>query len=94
MFHLLSEYAKLLTFKPTIPRNATELCSEIMACPAEGTEKKFMMESLVKVPEDAGPCTLPSPYDPSSLLAVIRKKATAIKVVRLWEKKFWQHQTK
>ncbi|PHT55970.1 Polyphenol oxidase, chloroplastic [Capsicum baccatum] len=42
MFHLLNEYSKLLKYKPTIPENAVELCSEAMACPAEGITKKFM----------------------------------------------------
>ncbi|KAG9132464.1 hypothetical protein Leryth_008398 [Lithospermum erythrorhizon] len=61
MFHLLSEYAKLLNYKPTVPRKAVELCSESMACPALGFEKKFMEESLVKGPNDATPCTLTPP---------------------------------
>ncbi|KAE8022532.1 hypothetical protein FH972_008324 [Carpinus fangiana] len=48
MFHLLNQYAKLLTFKPIRPRRAVELCSETMACSAEGLQKKFFMESMVK----------------------------------------------
>ncbi|KAI3680344.1 hypothetical protein L2E82_50447 [Cichorium intybus] len=32
MFHLLTGYSKLLKYKPTVPENATELCSETMAC--------------------------------------------------------------
>ncbi|KAG8376501.1 hypothetical protein BUALT_Bualt09G0070000 [Buddleja alternifolia] len=33
MFHLLSEYSKLLRYKSTIPQNAIELCSEIVLAP-------------------------------------------------------------
>jgi len=33
MFHLLSEYAKLLKYKPTRPPDAIELCSEISGVP-------------------------------------------------------------
>lgn len=61
MFHLLNEYAKLLKFKPTVPEKAVELCSERMGCGAEGLKKKFMMESMVKYPMDASPCTMPPP---------------------------------
>ncbi|EXC27339.1 hypothetical protein L484_001075 [Morus notabilis] len=40
MFHLLNEYAKLLQFKPTIPQNAVEFCSESMAFTAWGLGKE------------------------------------------------------
>ncbi|XP_023552264.1 protein O-glucosyltransferase 1-like isoform X1 [Cucurbita pepo subsp. pepo] len=94
MFHLLSEYSKLLTFKPTIPSNAIELCSEAMACPAEGLTKKFMMESLVKSPADSKPCAMPPPYDPASLHLVLRRKEDSIKQVEEWENTFWDAQSR
>ncbi|WCJ36648.1 hypothetical protein M5689_017836 [Euphorbia peplus] len=92
MFHLLNSYAKLLTFKPEIPQNATELCSETMACPASGIEEKFMMESLVKSSANTGPCTMPPPYEPSSLYANLRRKTNAVKKVESWENNFWKNQ--
>ncbi|KAL0002498.1 hypothetical protein SO802_016279 [Lithocarpus litseifolius] len=49
MFHLLSEYAKLLKFEPTIPPGAHEACSETMACLMDDKLwkiKKFMVESM------------------------------------------------
>ncbi|XP_007038692.2 PREDICTED: O-glucosyltransferase rumi homolog [Theobroma cacao] len=92
MFHLLNEYAKLLRYKPTVPRKAVELCSETMACPAEGLQKKFMMESMVKGPSVTSPCTMPPPYDPASLYALLSKKENSIKQVEEWEKKFWEMQ--
>ncbi|KAI5013985.1 hypothetical protein ZWY2020_055375 [Hordeum vulgare] len=58
MLHLLTEYAKLLKFKPTKPPEAVEVCPESLVCQAEGTEKKFM-ESMVKSSHDSGPCDLP-----------------------------------
>ncbi|KAL9225315.1 hypothetical protein vseg_001257 [Gypsophila vaccaria] len=89
MLHLLTEYAKLLKFKPTLPKKAVELCSEIMACNAEDYQKKFMIESLVKSPSDKSPCAMPPPYDPVSLQTQIRRKNNAEKQVEIWEKNYW-----
>ena len=44
MFHLLNQYSKLLTFKPTVPPNATELLSESLASAGKGSIRKSMME--------------------------------------------------
>ncbi|KAK3029214.1 hypothetical protein RJ639_039294 [Escallonia herrerae] len=71
MFYLLSEYAKLLEFKPIIPSNAFELGLESMVFPTDGNWKRFMDESMVKALSDAVPCTLPPPYEPSALGALI-----------------------
>lgn len=85
MFHLLSEYAKLLRFKPSIPKNARELCSEAMACEAQGLGKKFMVDSLVKGPRDSEPCELPPPYDPASLFSIHRREENSARQVEKWE---------
>lgn len=92
MFHLLNEYAKLLKFKPTVPEKAVELCSERMGCGAEGLKKKFMMESMVKYPMDASPCTMPPPFSPLELQTFLNRKVNSIKQVEAWEKKFWENQ--
>ncbi|KAF5743535.1 putative KDEL motif-containing protein 1 precursor [Tripterygium wilfordii] len=94
MFHLLTQYSELLRFKPTIPRKAFELCAESMACQANSLEKKFMMESLVKGPAEASPCTMPPPFDPASLHGFLRRKESSIQQVELWEKKYWENQNK
>jgi len=94
MFHLLNQYAKLLTFEPIRPSNAVELCSETMACPAESLQKKFFMESMVKGPMYRSPCTMPPPYDPPSLHTFLKTKENSIKQVELWEKMFWENQNK
>ncbi|KAL9237302.1 hypothetical protein vseg_011869 [Gypsophila vaccaria] len=93
MLHLLTEYAKLLKFKPTIPKNAVELCSETMACQAPEFQSKFMKESMVMSPSDKSPCTMPPPYDRVSLLTQIRRKNNAVKQVENWERNYWNNQT-
>ncbi|RWR91870.1 O-glucosyltransferase rumi-like protein [Cinnamomum micranthum f. kanehirae] len=93
MFHLLNEYAKLLRYKPTKPKNAVELCLESMACPAKGLEKKFMVESMVKAPKESSPCTLPPPFRPSALRGLLKKKEDSIKQVEVWEKGHWRAKT-
>lgn len=94
MFHLLSEYSKLLKYKPTIPPKAVELCSEAMACSAQGFTKEFMMESMVKGPSYTSPCSMLPPYDPQTLQSVVRRKANSIKQVERWEKQYWDNQNK
>ncbi|KAK0581560.1 hypothetical protein LWI29_015144 [Acer saccharum] len=98
MFHLLNEYAKLLKFKPTIPKlsggaAADEVCSETMACNANGNWKKFMEESMVMSPsdDDRAPCALPLPYDPPALKEFFDKKSGLIKQVESWENEYWQN---
>lgn len=92
MFHLLNEYAKLLTYKPTKPRNAVEICLESMVCSARGLEKKFMVESMVKEPRESSPCTLPPPFNPTTLQAWLRRKQNSIRQVEIWEKRAWESQ--
>uniref|UniRef100_A0A1D1XS72 O-glucosyltransferase rumi n=1 Tax=Anthurium amnicola TaxID=1678845 RepID=A0A1D1XS72_9ARAE len=87
MFHMLNEYAKLFRFKPTKPPKAIEYCSEFMACPAQGLDKKFMVESIVKAPQVTKPCTLPPPFHPSELKKLMRRKVDSIKQVEHWERK-------
>ncbi|XP_034709621.1 protein O-glucosyltransferase 1-like [Vitis riparia] len=94
MFHLLNEYAKLLKFKPTIPPGAVEVCAETMACPVEGAWRKFMEESLEKIPTDTTPCSLPPPYDPPGFHDFIERKANATRQVELWENEYWDMQNK
>ncbi|XVF73225.1 hypothetical protein PTKIN_Ptkin12aG0184400 [Pterospermum kingtungense] len=89
MFHLLNEYAKLLKFEPTIPPRAVELCSETMACPATGTWKKFMVESLVMSPSDKIPCAMPLPYEPQELREFVERKANSTRQVEAWEDQYW-----
>ena len=74
MFHLLTEYAKLLRFKPTKPPEAVEICSESLACQAIGLEKMFMEDSMMRSASDAGPCDLPPPFSTEEFKALQRKR--------------------
>ncbi|XP_059667081.1 uncharacterized protein LOC132312644 isoform X2 [Cornus florida] len=94
MFHLLNEYAKLLTYKPAVPEKATELCSETMACPANGLEKKFMTESMVKGPTYTSPCKMQPPNHPTAFNSLLRRKANIINKVESWERSYWELQNK
>lgn len=94
MFHLLNEYGKLFKYKLTVPENAIELCSETMACPAQGLEGDFMRQSLVKGPADTDPCTLPDPYDGPTLQSVLSTKENSIKEAEKLEKQYWENQTR
>ncbi|KAL7158694.1 hypothetical protein ABFS83_02G160900 [Erythranthe nasuta] len=89
IFHLLNEYAKLLKYKPTVPINAIELCSESMACPADGIWRKFMEESLEKTPSDSPPCKMPPPYQPHELMAFVDGSGKATREVESWENEYW-----
>ncbi|KAG9454513.1 hypothetical protein H6P81_007417 [Aristolochia fimbriata] len=90
MFHALNEYAKLLTFKPTIPPKAVEFCSESMACYAKGLENTYMIETLEKFSKDSSPCSLPPPYDPQNLQSFLKVKADSRKQVEDWERRTWE----
>ncbi|XP_004510813.2 uncharacterized protein [Cicer arietinum] len=95
MFHLLNEYAKLLRFKPTIPRGAVALCPEkLMACNVNGTQKRFMEESMVKLPSDSNPCTIPPPYDSLTLQEFLDRKENSTRQVEIWEDEYWLSKTK
>ena len=62
MLHVLTQYAALLRYKPTVPARAVELCAESMACPRSGRQREFMMESREKHVATHDPCTLPPPF--------------------------------
>ncbi|CAL5185270.1 unnamed protein product [Lathyrus oleraceus] len=90
MFHLLNSYAKLFRYQPSISDKAVELCVESMVCNAQGIEKKFMLESLVKGPSNTDPCIMPPPYDPPSLQTQIKRKQSLIERIEYKEKSYWK----
>ncbi|GMH00527.1 hypothetical protein Nepgr_002366 [Nepenthes gracilis] len=87
MFHLLSEYARLLRYKPIPPPGAAQVCSESMACAAQGLEKQWKLESLVMAPSRVGPCSLPPPYESHDLKEFIDMKENVTRQVEQWEAK-------
>ncbi|KAL6174671.1 hypothetical protein ACLB2K_051317 [Fragaria x ananassa] len=64
MFHLLNEYANLSKFEPRVPKGATLTCTETLAFAADESEKKFMIESLVKSPSMTNPSSMRPSYEP------------------------------
>ncbi|CAL4892869.1 unnamed protein product [Urochloa decumbens] len=62
MLHLLTHYARLLRYRPTVPEKATEYCLESMACPEDGRAGEFMMECMEKYVADFDPCTMPPSF--------------------------------
>uniref|UniRef100_A0ACD5ZP19 Uncharacterized protein n=1 Tax=Avena sativa TaxID=4498 RepID=A0ACD5ZP19_AVESA len=62
MLHVLTQYAALLRYKPTVPENAVELCPESMACGRSDRQREFMLESRERYVARYEPCTLPPPF--------------------------------
>lgn len=91
MFHLLSEYAKLLKFKPEIPEGAEEMCSQSMACSCEPYIcKKFMLDSMVEYASDKPPCKMPPPFDARDIEASKMEKKRIFEKVEKWEREYWE----
>ncbi|KAI9073734.1 hypothetical protein K1719_015962 [Acacia pycnantha] len=55
MLHVLTEYARLMRFKPVIPEGAVEMCSEVKDCDMEGVWKEYLNESRVESPSAESP---------------------------------------
>ena len=85
MLHLLTEYAKLLRYKPTIPENAVEICTESMACPAQGLHRDCMMDSMEKHVAGFDPCTLPPPFTAEEAKAIADREAEVLRKVEKME---------
>ncbi|EEE65104.1 hypothetical protein OsJ_20160 [Oryza sativa Japonica Group] len=87
MFHLITEYAKLLRYKPTVPANAVEICAESMACAAAaGRERECMDESVEGFVAGFDPCSLPPPFTEEEKREIAAKEEEVLrKVAKLEE---------
>ncbi|TVU18820.1 hypothetical protein EJB05_34935, partial [Eragrostis curvula] len=85
MLHLLTNYAGLLRYKPTVPENAVELCIESMACTARGLVRDFMIQSMERYVADYEPCTLPPPFTADELTEMARTEEEARNKVKTME---------
>ncbi|KAI4311519.1 hypothetical protein MLD38_036405 [Melastoma candidum] len=94
MLHMLTEYAKLLRFKPEVPAGAREICSETMACTAQGLVKEYMLESLVGGPSESLPCKLPPPFGPDEVASIWERKENATRLVETWGDEYWKKHSK
>ncbi|KAL9254564.1 O-glucosyltransferase rumi-like protein [Drosera capensis] len=87
MFHVLDQYGRLLRYKPTVPPEAVELCSETWGCSPIGLETSNKIQTMVKDREQGDPCTMPPPYGKRKLQALLKKNAKIKKEVKKWETK-------
>jgi hypothetical protein len=78
MLHLLTEYAKLLRYKPTVPEKAVEICTESIACPARGLHRDCMMESMEKHVAGFQPCMLPPPFTTEEAKEIVQREAEVL----------------
>lgn len=85
MFHLLSEYAKLLQYRPTVPREAVEVCSDTLICSTKGIRKKSRVHSRVNYASSSKPCSMPPPWSPVDLQDFLERKENLTKQVEQWE---------
>lgn len=60
MFHLISEYAKLLDFKPVRPSSALEVCVDSLLCFADEKQREFLEMSTL-LPSPSPPCQIQPP---------------------------------
>lgn len=87
MFHLLSEYAKVLKYKPYVPKESMEVCSEMLICSKE-LLWKFMKQTEVKGgAEDSSPCSLQPPFDQKTLQNLLVRKANLTNKVQSLEER-------
>lgn len=58
MYHLISEYAKLLDFNPVPPSSSQEICVESLLCFANPKQRQFLEQSASAL-SSSPPCILP-----------------------------------
>nr|CAB3467034.1 unnamed protein product [Digitaria exilis] len=85
MLHLLTEYAKLLRYKPTVPEKAVEVCTESMACTARGLHRDCMMDSMERHVAGFQPCTLPAPFTDEEAKKIADREAEMLRKVEKME---------
>ncbi|KAJ3693016.1 hypothetical protein LUZ60_012111 [Juncus effusus] len=83
MLHLLTEYSKLMKYKPSIPENATEICSESLAC--DSMWKDSFLESLATTVYDSEPCQLAPPFDTKEIEEIESQKRKFVREIERQE---------
>nr|TKW20183.1 LOW QUALITY PROTEIN: hypothetical protein SEVIR_4G069200v2 [Setaria viridis] len=79
MLHLLTEYAKLLRYKPTVPKKVVEICSESIVCPTRGLHRECMMDSMESHFTGFSPCTLPPPFTKEEAKEIADREAEVLR---------------
>ncbi|CAN6268681.1 unnamed protein product [Urochloa humidicola] len=86
MFHLLTEYARLLRYKPSVPRGAKEVTVRSMMRGRRGLQRQFMTDTVVADGAGGeGPCRLQPPFSSQELEALRKERADVVRQVE-WEK--------
>ncbi|CAN6191037.1 unnamed protein product [Urochloa humidicola] len=85
MLHLLTEYAKLLRYKPTVPEKAIEICTESIACPAQGLHRECLMDSMERHVAGFNPCTLPPPFTKEEAKEIADREAEVLRNIEKME---------
>ncbi|CAH8306355.1 unnamed protein product [Eruca vesicaria subsp. sativa] len=91
MLYVLQGYGKLMKLDVTVPENATEVCSETMACPITDGRmiRECMDDSLVMSPSVMPACVLPQPYGDGELERFLEKQESAEREVEKWTDEYW-----
>jgi hypothetical protein len=88
MLHLLTEYAKLLRYNPTIPEKAVEICTHSLACPTEGLHRNCLMDSMERHAADSDPCTLPPPFTMAQAKEMADREEELMRSIDKMEKEY------
>lgn len=92
MFHVLNEYSKLLKYKPFVPQNAAEYCSDTIVCFAKNeAEKECMKDSMITAANSSPPCRLgDEEQDEIDIKEFLERKTKSMDYVKnleeTWEK--------
>nr|VDD10192.1 unnamed protein product [Brassica rapa] len=92
MLYVLQGYGKLMRLDVTVPDNATEVCSETMACPITdgGLIRQCMDDSLVTYPSVKAACDLPQPYGDDELKRFLKNQESAERHVEKLTNDYWE----
>ena len=96
MLYVLQGYGKLMRLNVTVPENATEVCSETMACPITdgGLIRQCMDDSLVTYPSVKAACDLPQPYGDDEIKRFLKSQESAERHVEKLTNDYWEVQNK
>ncbi|XP_040381244.1 O-glucosyltransferase rumi-like isoform X1 [Oryza brachyantha] len=85
MLHLLTEYGKLLRYRPAVPEKAVEICAASMACPAKGRRRECMDESVEEFVAGFEPCALPPPFTEEEAREIAAREEKVLRRVEKME---------
>ncbi|XP_078436807.1 uncharacterized protein LOC144707533 isoform X2 [Wolffia australiana] len=94
MLYSLTEYARLLKFKPVVPAAAVELTRVGLMSSADELSRKFMLDSEeTSSTVVASPCSLPPPMKPEEIKLLLAERVNTTRLVEHWEKLHFEETT-